>query len=102
MDTSKKILLYTPRYGQKNWNFGEGNLPFETALCRVQNCYLTSNISFLANITDYDAILFHISGMDGKLISNLPKNRNWDKQKYVFAAAAPPKDGKFSFHEKIK
>lgn len=100
--TSKKILFFTPRYGQKDWNFGQGNKPFENAVCRQQNCYLTSNQSLLQDVSQFDAILFHMSAIHNQdFFNTLPEKRS-KNQKYVFSVAAPPKNGKFSFQENMK
>lgn len=101
-ETSKKILFYTPRYGQKDWNFGTGNKPFENAVCRQQNCYLTSNRSLLQDLSQFDAVLFHMSAIHNEAFFNtLPEIRG-PNQKYVFSVAAPPKNGQFSFQDKMK
>ena len=60
--TAKKILYYTPKYSIKDWNIGEGNSPFELQVCRIQNCYLTSDKDLLGKgqIDKFDALLFHV------------------------------------------
>jgi hypothetical protein len=81
---------------------GEGNDPFKKNLCRVQNCYFTTNKSLLKSEDDFDAILFHISGINPKSLETLSKVKRNEKQRYVFSAAAPARAGKFSQHDKIK
>ena len=100
--TSKKILYYTPRYNIEDWNIGQGNEPFSRQVCRVQNCYLTSNKSLLPNMEDFDAVLFHISGINQDLIYGLKGIKRSSRQRYVFSASAPPQHGKFALHEDIK
>ena len=69
-------------------------------VCRVENCYLTTNKSLLNDISEFDALLFHMSGVS-KYIDNMPAKRS-PNQRYIISTAAPPKDEKFSYHDKLK
>ena len=100
-EKSKKILFFTPRFGKKDWNFGIGNAPFENQMCRVQNCFLTADQNLLNDISKFDALLFHISGINQDVVKHLPESRN-PNQRWIFSAAAPPKNNQFSYHDKIK
>ena len=98
-NTSKKILYVTSKDGAADWDIGEGNKPFRTQICRVQNCFLTTNANKM-NIEDFDALLFHESGMS-EVIDTLPFKRN-PHQKYVFSASSPPTDGNYEFQDRFK
>ena len=75
--TAKKILFYTPRYGLPDWNMGSGNEPFHSQVCRVENCYLTTNKSLLKDLSEFDALLFHMSGIRQDTIDNLHNMVIW-------------------------
>ena len=100
--TSKKILYFTPRYGVRDWGIGEGNAPFETQVCRVQNCYLTSNRDLLGSnsIDKFDALLFHLSGIQENVLKNLPKRKS--HQRYIFSSSAPPVTDKYARQDKMR
>ena len=43
-------------------------------VCRVENCYLTTNKSLLNDVSEFDALLFHMSGIP-KVIDEMPVKR---------------------------
>ena len=100
--TSKKILYYTSRYNQKDWGIGEGNTPFESQVCSVQNCYLTTDKNLLGKnqIEKFDALLFHLSGIQPNVLNTLPKRD--PTQRYIFSAPGPPIGEKYNRQEKMR
>ena len=101
-NTSKKILYYTSRYNQKDWGIGEGNTPFESQVCSVQNCYLTTDENLLGEnqIEKFDALLFHLSGIQPNVLNTLPKRT--PTQRYIFSAPGPPIGEKYNRQEKMR
>ena len=47
------------------------NKLFFSQVCRVENCYLTTNKSLLKDLSEFDALLFHMSGIRQVTIDNL-------------------------------
>ena len=90
----------TSKDGYSDWNLGEGNKPFRKQICRVQNCLLTTNANKL-KIEDFDALLFHESGME-EVLDTLPFEKRNPKQKYVFSASIPPINGTYENQEKYR
>ncbi len=58
-ESSKKILFYDELLGQQWKPYGVGNKNFETYDCPIKNCFLTSNLTLLPSLGDFDAILFN-------------------------------------------
>ena len=50
---------------------------FFSQVCRVENCYLTTNKSLLKDLSEFDALLFHMSGIRQDTIDNLPNMVIW-------------------------
>lgn len=94
-ETSKKILLYTPRYASVDWGFGQGNKPFESMKCRVQNCYITVDKTMLGNnnVSAFDAVLFHLDTLDASTIGDLRMQRK-PHQRFVVGTHGPPMNNK--------
>ena len=59
-NTTKTILVYTPYFHMKDWDFGFGQEPFVRHKCPVTNCFVTNERRYLPHYGDYDAIVFHI------------------------------------------
>lgn len=57
--------------------------------CRFRNCFITSHILQLSDITYFDAVLFHSAALRGNPEYVLPNRRNRN-QKYVLVSAEPP------------
>lgn len=84
------ILLYTSFWNNPFWmkenEFGVENTP-ELKSCPAKNCRLVANRSFLTNITEFDALVFHhaqgwlVDGVKWKI----PEHRS-SRQLYIFAA----------------
>lgn len=53
--------------------------------CSYQNCYLTDNIGYFENITDFDVILFNVVSLIPRKDMALPESRI-DDQIYVFVS----------------
>jgi len=92
----KYILLYTPFFIQKDWYFGLGQEPFVSHKCPVQNCFVTNNPNYLANQSDYDAILFHLRNF-----KNFPDPMlRTPNQVYVmFLMESPLYSANFPYHQ---
>ncbi len=56
---AKKILFYDEMTNQLWRPYGIGHSPFVTHRCPVSNCYLTTNLTLLPSLGDFDAILFN-------------------------------------------
>lgn len=56
---TKHILYYTTYWHLPDFQFGEGRDPFLKTKCPINDCIITSNRSLLANISDFDAFVFH-------------------------------------------
>lgn len=64
----------------------EGQDVFRERSCDVNNCYVTSNRTFLSSLSDYDAILFYCHELSRHGFIRLSKRRS-ERQKYVFVCA---------------
>lgn len=53
--------------------------------CRYQNCYLTDDLSYFDEVTDFDVILFNLVSLWPRKDMYLPEYRN-DDQVYVFVS----------------
>lgn len=65
----------------------QGQLYFINRKCRIQNCFLTSNVSYFSDVRDFDVIMFNTMTLDHNL--TLPSARSED-QKYVFLSDESP------------
>ena len=63
-NTTKTILVYTPYFHMKDWDFGFGQEPFVRHKCPVTNCFVTNERRYLPHYGDYDAIVFHIRDLN--------------------------------------
>ncbi|XP_067130741.1 alpha-(1,3)-fucosyltransferase C-like [Centruroides vittatus] len=79
---TKFILLWTPFFGDWNWNFLPiGKRAFMN--CRIRDCYVTINSTLLIQS---DAVVFHARDIS---VYSLPKERNKD-QKWIFYSLESP------------
>lgn len=77
------ILLWTPR---DMIPFGAGaprRKSFTKINCQFQNCYITGDIDYFEDVTDYDVILFN--SIDVNVDMDLPELRS-DNQLYFFVS----------------
>lgn len=77
------ILLWTPR---DMIPFGAGaprRKSFTRMNCQFQNCYITGDLGYFEDVTDYDVILFN--SIDVKVGMDLPELRS-DNQLYLFVS----------------
>ena len=81
-NTTKKILFWNTMFGNETFYFGKGDIFIE---CPVNDCYATHDRNY-ANLTDFDAVLFHSNELD---LTDLPTSRN-AKQFYVFVNLESP------------
>lgn len=79
------ILEWTTRYKEPFSYMQMKREAFTLRRCYYQNCYLTDNIDYFDNITDFDAILFNIVNMWPRREMELPQFRN-DDQIYIFVS----------------
>ena len=78
-DKLKTILMWNLAYGTKEYGIGFGREPFYKYKCPDTRCYSTSNRTYLKNIEDFDAILFHQRSFD---FDDLPMKRK-PSQRYI-------------------
>jgi len=71
--------MWNLAYGTKEYDIGFGQEPFYKYKCPETRCYSTSNRSYLNNVEDFDAILFHQRSFD---FNDLPKKRK-PHQRYI-------------------
>lgn len=79
----KYILYWNEFYGSMNFEWGNGQLPFQTANCSFSNCFGTSDKTLIP-IDRFDAILFHV-----QTAVSWPKARS-PHQNYVFVTKEAP------------
>lgn len=79
------ILEWTTRYKEPFSYMQMKREAFTVRGCHYQNCYLTDNVAYFENITDFDVILFNIVNMSPRKEMELPEARN-DDQIYVFVS----------------
>ena len=60
----KTILMWNLAYGTKEYGIGFGRESFYKYKCPDTRCVSTSNRTYLKNIEDFDAILFHQRSFD--------------------------------------
>ncbi|XP_003703821.2 alpha-(1,3)-fucosyltransferase C [Megachile rotundata] len=82
VNTTKKILFWNTMFGKKMFYTGEDDIFRD---CPVNDCYATYDRSY-ANLTDFDAVLFHNNDFD---LADLPAKRS-SKQYYVFVNLESP------------
>ena len=76
---TKYILYWNEAYGSSEYGFCCGQKPYFEFSCPEKNCYVTNNRTYLKNIQDYDAILFHQRTTTD---TDLPVSRS-PKQRYI-------------------
>lgn len=84
----KNILMWTHEYTEPFKFLKLGREHFVTAGCQYNNCYLSHNKTFLPNITEWDAILFHAPEytFSGNIWHHpFPEARS-NKQEYILAS----------------
>ena len=75
----KTILMWNLAYGTKEYDIGFGREPFYKYQCPETRCFSTSNRSYLKNVDDFDAILFHQRSFE---FDDLPLKRK-PHQRYI-------------------
>jgi len=93
----KTILYFTEYFESRDWlfdhagqYFGEGQVPFLTNNCPVNNCFITHNRSHLPGLSEFDALIFHAWDMP-ILKWNLPdEDSRKPNQVYVFFSIESP------------
>lgn len=81
-NTTKKILFWNTMFDDENFYMGKGDIFVD---CPVNDCYATHERSY-ANLTEFDAVLFH--GNELRL-ADLPLRRS-PRQWYVFVNLESP------------
>lgn len=89
-NTTKKILFWNTMFDDENFYMGKGDVFVD---CPVNDCYATHERSY-ANLTEFDAVLFH--GNELKL-ADLPLRRS-PRQWYVFVNLESPANRPLSDH----
>lgn len=79
------ILEWTTRYKEPFSYMQMKRGAFTTRKCRYQNCYLTDDVGYFADITNFDVILFNMANMLPRTDMTLPESRS-DDQIYVFVS----------------
>ncbi|KAL7040042.1 hypothetical protein ACKWTF_000237 [Chironomus riparius] len=85
----KNILFWTKFWNKTSWYLGSdeaGKELLESLNCPVTNCFFTHNRTYLSNVTQYDAILFH----GAQYLKDQPPNERASDQLYVFANLESP------------
>ncbi|XP_023349074.1 alpha-(1,3)-fucosyltransferase C [Eurytemora carolleeae] len=95
----KYILFYSKFYRFVDWfEFGYGQEPFIKNDCCVNNCFVTNNRSLLANISNFDSIIFNTRSIEE---FKFPESRS-SKQFYVyFSWESPFLDGIDGFESRF-
>ena len=75
----KTILMWNLAYGTKEYGIGFGRDTFYRHKCPETRCYSTSNRTYLKDVGDFDAILFHQRSFD---FEDLPETRK-QHQRYI-------------------
>lgn len=66
--------------------------------CEYQNCFVTDNVSYFDNITDFDVVMFNVYNLQRYWnATDLPTKRS-DQQRYVFVALEPAAYFRLSAH----
>ena len=86
----KMILYYTKVFDMENFAFGFGREPFLNLGCPVNNCFATNNRSFLEDLSDFDAIMFHSRNMNTKHLDIPDQSKRKPHQRYVFFSKENP------------
>lgn len=89
-NTTKKILFWNTMFDDENFYMGKGDIFVD---CPVNDCYATHERGY-ANLTEFDAVLFH--GNELKL-ADLPLRRS-PRQWYVFVNLESPANRPLSDH----
>lgn len=77
------ILLWTPRDMAPFGADAPRQKSFTRMNCQFQNCYITGDLGYFQDVTDYNAILFN--SIDVKANMDLPEVRS-DNQLYLFVS----------------
>ncbi|KAM8719481.1 hypothetical protein ACLKA7_012097 [Drosophila subpalustris] len=92
----RSILLWSSFFEDERWKLPGDTLKpqhFRDNLqCAVYQCELSNRHDYLANLEDYDAIVFHVA-QPFPLLQTLPSRRS-PRQAYVFALMEPPGETK--------
>ena len=81
-NTTKKILFWNTMFSDETFYMGKGDIFHD---CPVNDCYATHDRSY-ANLTDFDAVLFHGNELE---LTDLPTSRS-PRQWYVFVNLESP------------
>ncbi|KAL4717600.1 hypothetical protein ACJJTC_000749 [Scirpophaga incertulas] len=82
---TKYILLWTNPTNTPFVYFGIGNSIFIKKKCKWTNCYVTSDINYLSDVTMFEVIAFNGPQLQEMIAyKNIPRRRSLS-QKYVFA-----------------
>ncbi|CAG9786048.1 unnamed protein product [Diatraea saccharalis] len=80
------ILEWTSPYTEPFAFLGHGHEGFKKRGCRYTNCYITSDRSYLKDITKFDVVIFHGPEINKKKdMANMPAIRS-PHQKFVFVS----------------
>lgn len=84
----KNILLWTNPLDPSNFTY-IGQEPFIKGNCSFQNCFMTSNKTYLKSVSDFKAIVFNQRSLGvGRWKNHVPEKRS-PKQKYIFFSMLP-------------
>lgn len=79
------ILEWTTKYKEPFSYMQMKREAFTTRKCHYQNCYLTDNVAYFDNVTDFDVILFNMANLEPRRYMILPEYRT-DDQVYIFVS----------------
>ncbi|XP_031847170.1 alpha-(1,3)-fucosyltransferase C [Nomia melanderi] len=80
-NSTKRILYWNTMFGDESFYLG-----YSFDNCPVSNCYAIHDRFAVADLTEFDAVLFHANELD---LSDLPKKRS-PRQWYVFVNLESP------------
>lgn len=89
-DTTKKILFWNTMFNDETFYMGKGDIFRD---CPVNDCYATHDRNY-ANLTDFDAVLFHGNELE---LTDLPASRS-PRQWYVFVNLESPANRPLTNH----
>lgn len=85
---TKNIVFWTNFYAFPMWKMKKETYDasdLKSVDCPVTNCIITHKKSYLPNVEDYDALIFHVGSDQHFSSSDLPKSRKAE-QLYIFAS----------------
>lgn len=88
---TKHTLLWTPFFNRADWSIGKDTVKsdyFERIGCPVTNCVITTNKTYLPEVWQFDALVFH--GAEEWPIYNRTPNFRSPHQKYIFGTMESP------------